>query len=83
LHLTRLLDPEQLAVLTALPAVDATRESVIAGHLAYADAFLPRARRMASAHDVDWPTAFEAATWAYLERELGLKRGAATESGTL
>jgi len=83
LHLNRLLDPQQLAVLSALPAIEATRESVIAGHLAYADAFLPRARRMAAAHSVDWPTVFEAATWAYLERELGLKRGAAIESRML
>ena len=45
LHLSRLLTPEQMAELEALPYPD--REEVVAAHLAIAQAFLPLARRSA------------------------------------
>jgi predicted nucleotidyltransferase len=39
-----------------------------------ARAFLPLARTLATQLDLPWPDAFEAATWRYLERELGVAR---------
>jgi hypothetical protein len=44
LHLARLISPKDLAMVEALPGVVATRDSMIAANLAYAGAFLPRAR---------------------------------------
>ncbi len=70
LHLNRLITTEQSDLLATLPVPEATRDSVIAAHLAYAGAYLPRARRLAVAWGVTWPEAFEAATWAHLARTL-------------
>ena len=72
LALTRLLPTEDLALLTALAAPPATREGAVAGNLALAAAFLPRARRVASAAGAEWPGALEAAVRGHLERELGV-----------
>lgn len=74
LHLNRLITDEQKAVLTGLPPAVATRDQMIAGHLAYAAAYLPRARRRAEQWGVDWPEEFEAATWVQLEKTLGIER---------
>jgi hypothetical protein len=74
LHLNRLLSDEQMAVLLSLPGIEPERQSVIDAHLAYADAFLPRARALASRAGVEWPEAFEAATWLFLQRELGIDK---------
>ncbi|MEL6518100.1 MAG: hypothetical protein AAFQ39_10305 [Pseudomonadota bacterium] len=74
LHLNRLITDEHKALLIALPPPVAEREAIIAAHLAYAQAFLPRARRRAAALGVEWPEAFEAATWAMLETSVGLAR---------
>lgn len=57
-----------------IPPVAPTRESVVEAHLAVAAAFLPRARKLAQTWDIDWPQAFEDATWKYLQREVGIER---------
>ena len=74
LHLNRLLTDEQKVLLTALPPPVAERDAMIAAHLAYAEAYLPRARRYAAARGVDWPERFEVATWEKLGRDLGIER---------
>ncbi|MDO6732165.1 nucleotidyltransferase domain-containing protein [Marinovum sp. 2_MG-2023] len=74
LHLNRLLTDEQKALLTALPAPVAEREAMIATHLAYAKAYLPRARTLAKQRGVDWPERFEAATWEKLNQALDVER---------
>ena len=51
------------------------RDDLIAAHVAIAEAFLPRARRIADQIGLDWPTAFEAATRQHLHRELGIRIG--------
>lgn len=72
LHLNRLITDEQKAVLTAMPAPVPEREGMIAAHLAYAAAFLPRARMRAQALGMDWPARFEDVTWARLKDSLGI-----------
>lgn len=74
LHLNRLITDEQKAVLTALPPLAPTREAAIEANLAYAAAYLPRARKMAARLGIDWPEPFEAATWDHLKTELGIDR---------
>lgn len=73
---SRRLSEEQLGLLASIPPVAPTRESIIAAHIACATAFLPRARRLAAKWDIEWPEAFEDATWRHLEREVGMKRPA-------
>ncbi|MEO0912126.1 MAG: nucleotidyltransferase domain-containing protein [Pseudomonadota bacterium] len=72
LHLSRLLPQEDMETLRALPYPGPQPEALIVAHKAMAEAFLPRARRLAKALELDWPEAFEAATRAHLEREAGL-----------
>ncbi len=72
LHLNRLITAEQKALMVSMPPPVAEREAMIAGHLAYAAAYLPRARVLAARREVVWPEAFEEATWAKLEETLGL-----------
>lgn len=74
LHLNRLITEAQKAVLTSMPAPVAERDAMIAGHVAYAAEFLPRARLRAAALGVDWPERFEAVTWARLHDTLGIAR---------
>lgn len=74
LHLNRLLTREQKALMTALPPPVAERDALIATYLAYARAYLPRARRLAVRWGVEWPERFEAATWAKLGETLGIER---------
>jgi len=73
LHLNRLISEEQKSLLAALPVPSPTRESVIAVNLAYAEAYLPRARRMARKIGVEWPERFEAATRAHLREALAVE----------
>lgn len=47
LHLNRLLSDEQKALLAGMPVAEPNRASLIRAHLAYANAFLPRAKFMA------------------------------------
>lgn len=71
---SRRLSAEQLSLLATIPPVAPTRESVVEAHLAAAAAFLPRARKLAERWDIEWPQAFEDATWRHLEREVGIER---------
>lgn len=72
LHLNRLITEEQKALMVSLPPPVPNREAMIEGHMAYAKAYLPRARVLAAAWGVDWPEAFEEATWTKLEEALGV-----------
>lgn len=72
LHLNRLITAEQTALMVSLPPPVAERKAMIDGHIAYAAAYLPRARVLAAARGVVWPEAFEAATWGKLEETLGV-----------
>lgn len=74
LHLNRLLTEEQKDLVTALTPPVAERDAMIATHLAYARAYLPRARRLAARWGVEWPERFETATWAKLGGALGIER---------
>ena len=68
LHLSRLLAPDRMAALEALPHPRPGREEAIAAHVATARAFLPLARRMTAELGLPWPEAFEAAMRARLQR---------------
>jgi predicted nucleotidyltransferase len=72
LHLRGLLPPDRLAQLAALPPIAATRESVLAVHLAVADLFLPLARTLADRSGTPWPAEMLAALREHLDRELGV-----------
>ena len=74
LHLNRLLTKEQKDLLTSLPPAVPERDAMIEAHLAYAAAYLPRARRLAPRWGTEWPERFEAATWDRLERALSVRR---------
>ncbi len=74
LHLNRLITDEQKAVLVALPPPVPEREAMIAAHLAFAAAYLPRARRRAQQLGVNWPERFESVTWDRLAATLGIAR---------
>ena len=74
LHLNRLISDDQKELLTALPPAIPNRDKMISAHLAYAKAYLPRARRLAAQWDVKWPKKFEAATWKRLNQSLSIDR---------
>ena len=73
LQLNRLLTDEQKDVLVALPPALPDRDAMIAAHLAYARAFLPRARRLAADWGIEWPERFEAVTWDHLRSSLAIE----------
>jgi hypothetical protein len=70
LHLSRLIDPARMKLLTDLPSPVATRDSVLAANNAVARVFFPRAKALAAKLGIDWPQAFEDATRAVLTRTL-------------
>lgn len=70
LHLSKVIGPDRLAVLAAIPLAELSDASAIAANLALARAFFPRAKALYSGLGLDWPTAFEAATRAHLCRNL-------------
>ena len=72
LHLSRLLSPEDMAMLAALPPATATQEGVLAANLACATVFLPRARALAACAGAVWPSDLEAAARARLRQALGV-----------
>ena len=74
LHLNRLLTEEQKRLVTDLPPPVAERQAMLDAHVAYAPAYLPRARRYAAARGVEWPERFEAVTWEKLHQALGVDR---------
>ena len=45
---------------------------MISAHLAYAKAYLPRARLRAARLEMAWPERFEAATWERLDEALSI-----------
>jgi predicted nucleotidyltransferase len=65
------LTDEQRDLLENLPAVRATRESIMESGRAMTAVFLPRAKRLAAEIGMEWPTAFEQATRAHLQAQLG------------
>lgn len=69
-RLNPLLTAEQRRALERLPPLVPTRDAIIAGHLACARLFLPRARALMAQRGLPYPEAFEQATLAYLQREL-------------
>jgi hypothetical protein len=71
-RLRRYLTNEQNALLESLPPVVATLDSVIAGYVALAEIFLPRAKALAAATGAEWPTDYERATVSYFERSVGV-----------
>ncbi|HTB35476.1 MAG TPA: hypothetical protein VK777_00255, partial [Reyranella sp.] len=73
LHRNSLLNAEQRAQLESLSPLVAERASVIEGHRAFAEVFLPRARRLAAEIGMVWPSDFEEATRRYLETKLQLR----------
>jgi hypothetical protein len=73
LHRNPMLTAEQRADLSALPVIAADRASIIAGTVAFARLFLPRARRLATEIGMDWPTEFEDATRRHLRKTLELQ----------
>ena len=78
LHRNALLTAEQRGELESLPPLVAQRASVIEGHRALAELFLPRARRLAAEIGAAWPSDFEEATRRYLEANLQLRITART-----
>ena len=48
LHLSRVIDPDRMAILTSLPSPVATRDSVLAANQAVARVFFPRAKALAA-----------------------------------
>ncbi|SHF40108.1 nucleotidyltransferase domain-containing protein [Devosia limi] len=74
LHLNRQITAAQKTLLASMPALEPKAEAVQHAQLAYAAAFLPRARVMARNIGAEWPERFEAATWANLASKLGIAR---------
>ncbi len=74
LHLNRLITDDQKALLISLPPPIPNRDAMIATQLAYAKAYLLRARKRAHELGVEWPERFEAATWAKLNEALSIER---------
>jgi pantetheine-phosphate adenylyltransferase len=77
---SRRLSASQLALLATIPVAAPDRRSLIDAHLAAASAFLPHARGLAQRWGIDWPEAFETATWAHLETTLGIDRAARVQT---
>ncbi|MGR3760526.1 nucleotidyltransferase domain-containing protein [Roseobacteraceae bacterium NS-SX3] len=74
LHLNRLLTEDQKALLTALPPAVPERDAMVSAYLAYAKAYLPRARKLARRLGAGWPERFEAVTWERLREDLSVER---------
>lgn len=77
LHQSKLLPPEQMALLASLPYPGPDRDALIEANFAIAREFMPRARAMAKRLDIEWPEAFEAATRRRLALTLGEAAGRA------
>lgn len=71
LHLTRLLDDEQMALMETIPVPERSVASAVDSQFAIARAYLPRARALYAQLGMTWPEKFEAATRANLDRHLG------------
>jgi hypothetical protein len=64
---------EQRDAVAALPAVRATRDDLIAFHLAVANLIVDRARPLFQQHDLDWPTDLARVAAARLRDKLGIE----------
>jgi len=73
LHLNRLLPADRQQLLTNLPALRATRESVINAHLACASVFLPLARDLHRRCGLVCPQDFEDTTRRHLTKALSIE----------
>ncbi len=73
LHLNRLLPADRRQILIDLPPLRATRESVIASHVACAAAFLSLARDLYARCDLDWPQELEDAARRHLSDALSVE----------
>lgn len=71
LHLNSLLQADDLAILEALPYPGPNADALVTAQLALANAFLPRAFRLATSLGVDWPAGFEESVRAHLARAVG------------
>jgi hypothetical protein len=67
-RLSSWLTNDEIAVVNAMPAQDATRDAVVAGHIYVARHYLPLARSVTQ----NYPHAYEQATLRYLETHLGI-----------
>lgn len=74
LHLNRLITDDQKEIVMSMPPPVPERQAMIEAHLAYAAAYLPRARKRAAAIGAEWPDRFEAVTWSRLGQSLGVER---------
>ncbi|SFI47308.1 hypothetical protein [Jannaschia pohangensis] len=81
LHLSRLIRPDRMAVLLALPQPPARLPEVTEAYMAYAAILLPLAREMSERLALDWPEAFEAATRAHLRKAMDLDLPSSTPAG--
>ncbi|HEY1353947.1 MAG TPA: hypothetical protein VGF67_30415 [Ktedonobacteraceae bacterium] len=72
-HVAAFLTREQQALLSQVPALAPTLDSLIQGRVAYGRLFLPRARRLMAARGVLYPEAFEQATRRHLWETLGVR----------
>jgi len=71
-HVAKFLTDEQRDLLANIPPLAPTMESIIRGRVAYAQMFLPRARRLLAANHMAYPEAFEVATRQHLKDALGI-----------
>ena len=67
------LPDTEVDLLQTLPVAFPEPQSIIDAHLAVADAYLSRARKLAEARSAEWPSAMEEATRRFLMAELGVK----------
>ena len=72
LHLSRLLPPEDMALLASLPPAEPHRPD-LEPHFATARAFIPRAQQMARDLGIEWPESFAKATARHLEAAVGVR----------
>lgn len=72
-RLRRYLTEEQHGVLESLPPLTASLDAAITGYVALAEAFLPRARRLAEETGTPWPAAYERASVRHFERSVGVR----------
>lgn len=72
MYLNRLLPPARLQTLVDLPAMAASRESVLTAHVACAAAFLPLARNLFERCGLQWPQDLEDAARRHLTTTLAV-----------
>jgi hypothetical protein len=70
---TRLLPPDDLALITSLPIPHLDREALLAAQMTPAEAFLARSKPLAAASGEVWPTVLEEEMRARLQRDLSIQ----------